>query len=158
MFAKFKSAIVWIVVFELIGFLLGRLTQEGMVTWYQTLYKSCLTPPAIVFPIVWTILYSMIALAGWSLWQSRQQPRAKLALLIYGAQLLMNWAWTPIFFYFHWISLSFYWIVGIATLTLLIIIITKDRFKFCCIMLLPYLYWVIFASYLNGVIWALNVH
>lgn len=83
--------VVWILVFQAIGYFLGTITQANIATWYPTLHKSSLTPPAIVFPIVWSILYTMIAISGWSLWQHRQQPQAKTALGFYCAQIVLDW-------------------------------------------------------------------
>jgi len=148
--------IVWILVFQIIGYFLGAISQVNSATWYQTLNKSSLTPPAIVFPIVWSILYAMIAISGWYLWQHRQQPQAKTALGFYSAQMVLNWAWSPLFFNFHLIAVSFYCIILIAFLTLITILRTKNNFKFSSIMLIPYFIWLIFAGYLNGVLWMLN--
>lgn len=146
----------WIFVFQLVGYFLGQITQVNIDTWYSSLHKSNLTPPAIVFPIVWSILYAMIALSGWSLWQQRQHRKAKIALIFYSAQMILNWSWSPLFFNFHLIALSFYCIISIALLTLITIFLTKNNFKFSSIMLVPYFIWLLFASYLNGVIWMLN--
>ncbi len=156
MLKKSWSLIVWIFLFELMGYLLGRITQDNIGTWYQSLHKSSLTPPAIVFPIAWSILYAMIAISGWALWQHRQTSKAKIALVFYSAQMILNWSWSLLFFNAHLIALSFYCIVLIALLTLITIIITKNQFKFSSIMLVPYFIWLIFASFLNGVIWMLN--
>jgi tryptophan-rich sensory protein len=98
----------------------------------------------------------MIAIAGWLLWQQRNHAGAKPALFFYGIQLLMNWAWTPIFFQFHLIQLGFYWIIGIALATLITILIAWNKFKVVGVMLIPYWFWLVFASYLNGIILANN--
>jgi len=156
MLKKLMGIIVWILVFQIIGYFLGAISQVNSATWYQTLNKSSLTPPAIVFPIVWSILYAMIAISGWYLWQHRQQPQAKTALGFYSAQMVLNWAWSPLFFNFHLIAVSFYCIILIAFLTLITILRTKNNFKFSSIMLIPYFIWLIFAGYLNGVLWMLN--
>lgn len=156
MLKKIIGITVWILVFQIIGYFLGTLTQANIATWYQALHKSSLTPPAIVFPIVWSILYVMIALSGWNLWHHRQQPKAKTALGFYSAQMILNWAWSPIFFNFHLISVSFYCIILITLLTLVTILLTKDKFKLSSILLIPYFIWLLFASYLNGVVWMLN--
>ena len=153
---KVRGALLWIVVFQVIGYCMGRITQHDIATWYSTLHKSMLTPPDIVFPIVWSVLYCMLAVSGYSLWQHRHQPKAKLALVFFGLQVLLNWAWTPLFFYFHWIEASFFCITAIIILTLLTIISTGNRNKLSCFLLIPYFIWLIFAGYLNAVIWMLN--
>jgi len=146
----------WVLFFEVISYFLGSITQENSANWYQTLNKSSLTPPAIIFPIVWSILYAILAFAGYSLWQNRSQPAIKLALSFYVVQMLMNWIWTPLFFYFHFVVFSFFWIVMMVLLTLTIIYLTKDRLRFTSVIFMPYFFWLIFAAYLNGVIWIIN--
>jgi len=156
MLKKSISIIGWIVVFQLVGYYLGHTTQTSIVTWYQGLHKSSLTPPSMVFPIVWSILYTMIALSGWYLWEHRKHPDAKFALIFYFTQLALNWAWSPLFFSFRLIGLSFICIISITLLTLITILLTKNNFKFSSFMLIPYFIWLLFASYLNGVLWVLN--
>lgn len=156
MVKKLMGLISWILVFQIIGYCLGAITQVHSATWYPALHKSSLTPPAIVFPIVWSILYTMIAISGWSLWQHRLQPQAKTALGFYSAQMILNWAWSPLFFIYHLIAVSFYCIILISILTLITILLTRNKFKLSSIMLIPYFIWLIFASYLNAVIWILN--
>lgn len=153
---KVKGALLWIMVFQIIGYCLGMITQYDIVSWYPTLRKSTLTPPDIVFPIVWFILYCMLAVSGYVLWQYRHQPKAKLALVFYVLQILLNWAWAPLFFYFHWIGVSFFCITAIIILTLITILITCKTYKLSCVLLIPYFIWLLFAGYLNAVIWILN--
>ncbi|MFA6303440.1 MAG: TspO/MBR family protein [Legionella sp.] len=153
---NWAQAIIWIVAFQVVGLVLGLLTKDNIMSWYQYLNKSNLTPPSIAFSIVWPILYVMIALAGYSLWRQRKDPDAKIALYFYSAQLIMNWLWTPLFFQLHYIGFSFVWILILTLLTLITIYLTRNKFKFACLMLVPYFLWLLFASYLNGTIWLLN--
>ena len=156
MFKKVSGIMLWILIFQLVGYLIGRMTQVNIATWYQTLNKSVLNPPDFIFPIVWGILYIMIAIAGWWLWQNRKKHGATAALFFYVIQVLMNWAWTPIFFQYHLIKLGFYWIIAIIVLTLITILLSLNKFKFAAIMLIPYWFWLLFASYLNYAIWMKN--
>ena len=151
-----SQAIIWILIFQIIGLTLGLMTKNNIMSWYQLLHKSELTPPSVVFSIVWSILYTMIALAGYSLWKQRNDHDARIALYYYGAQLIMNWIWTPLFFQFHYIGFSFLWILIIILLTFITLYLTKNKFKFAWFMLAPYFLWLIFASYLNGIIWIMN--
>ena len=153
---KVKGALLWIMVFQIIGYCFGLITQHDIVTWYPTLHKSSLTPPDIVFPIVWFILYCMIAVSGYALWQCRHQQTATLALVFYVLQLILNWAWTPLFFYFHWIGASLVCITAIICFTLITIILTRKTCPLSCVLLMPYFIWLLFAGYLNAVIWMLN--
>ncbi|WP_392538614.1 TspO/MBR family protein [Legionella sp. 227] len=149
--------IVWILLFEVIGFFLGLLTQENIHSWYEGLHKSILTPPGWVFSLVWSILYAFLAVVGFTLWQNRHQPQNKTVLRLYLIQLMMNWIWTPLFFQLHWLGFSFLWIVVMVALNAAIILITmKNKDKEITLLLTPYFFWLIFASYLNGIIWTLN--
>lgn len=153
---KVKGALLWIIVFQIIAYCLGMITQHDIVSWYPTLHKSSLTPPDIVFPIVWFILYCMLAVSAYVLWQYRHQPKAKLALVFYVLQILLNWAWTPLFFYFHWIGVSLFCIMAIIIFTLITVLITRKTYKLSCVLLIPYFIWLLFAGYLNAMIWILN--
>lgn len=146
----------WILIFEFIGFYLGVITKSNISSWYQLLNKPIFTPPNVVFSIIWPILYAMLALVGYLLWQHRHRSIARTAIFFYATQMLMNWLWTPLFFHFHFIGLSFLWIVIIAGFTLTTIYLTKDKFKLISRMLIPYFIWLMFAAYLNGAIWLLN--
>lgn len=153
---KVKGALLWIIAFQIIGYCLGMITQYDIVSWYPALHKSTLTPPNIVFPIAWFILYCMLAVSGYALWQYRHQPKAKLALVFFVLQMSLNWAWTPLFFYFHWIGASLVCITSIIILTFITILITRKTYQLSCVLLIPYFIWLVFAGYLNAVIWILN--
>ncbi|VEB33598.1 TspO/MBR family protein [Legionella cherrii] len=149
--------IVWILFFEVIGFFLGLLTQENIYSWYEGLHKSILTPPGWVFSLVWSILYAFLAIVGFTLWQNRHKPQNKTVLRLYLIQLIMNWIWTPLFFQLHWLGFSFLWIVVMVALNAAIVLMTiKNKQKEITLLLTPYFFWLVFASYLNGIIWILN--
>ena len=156
MLKKISSLIIWVFMFQLVGYFIGSMTQANIATWYQPLNKSALNPPQFVFPVVWSILYVMIAIAGWWLWQQRKTSGAKPALFFYCVQVIMNWAWTPLFFQLHLVMLAFFWIMGIVIVTLITILICWNKFKFSALMLIPYCLWLLFAGYLNWVIWLKN--
>jgi len=153
---KIVTLILWIIAFQLIGYGMGLLTQANIDTWYPTLQKSILTPPPIIFPIVWSCLYVMLAIAGWSLSENINRPNGRLIFGLYAVEMLMNWAWTPLFFHFHLIQLGFYWIILMTILTIIIIILAKKQFKLAYFLLIPYCLWLFFAGYLNWAIWMKN--
>lgn len=155
-FNEWIKLISWIIFFEVIGFLLGMLTQANLHPWYEGLNKSGLTPPGPVFSIVWSILYALMAIIGWVLWQNRDNIKIKPLIYLYFIQLLMNWAWTSLFFQLHWLSFSFIWIIVMVCLTGVIIVRLRKEKKLIALALIPYFFWLIFAAYLNGVIWLLN--
>lgn len=132
------------------------LTQANIPSWYEELNKSGLTPPGPVFSIVWSILYALLAIVAWVLWCSRNESEMRFVFYLYSVQMLMNWAWTPLFFVLHWTGLGFLWILVMAGLTGLLILSLKNKKESIAILLLPYLVWLLFAAYLNGMIWLLN--
>lgn len=148
--------VVWIVTFEAIGLFLGMVTQANIPYWYEGLNKSSLTPPGSVFSFVWAILYAILAITGWVLWCCRNEPEMRSVFYLYSLQMLMNWAWTPLFFVLHWTGLGLLWILVMAGITGFLILRLKNKKESIAILLLPYLIWLLFAAYLNGVIWILN--
>jgi len=156
MLKKFVPPFLWIVVMQLTGMTLGRLSQANVTDWYAGLSKSPITPPPIVFPIAWTLLYIAIAVAGYLLWQKRQEPDAKRLLGLYGLQLLLNWSWTPVFFFYKQVGLALLCILILTIITFILIIKSRKDYSYVTYLLTPYLLWLGFASYLNGYIWFYN--
>ena len=130
----------------------GWATRGNLEGWYQALEKSALTPPPLVFPFAWTLLYLLMGLAAWLVW--RAGGRAPLAL--WGLQLAVNLAWPLIFFYRQNIEL------GLVVLLLLLALVAATAFWFrrwssvAGWLMAPYVLWVAFAGYLNATIVALN--
>lgn len=147
---------IWIIIFECIGFLLGVLTQNHIPDWYAQLNKSTLTPPGFVFSWVWSILYVALAILGAELSQADTRPIFKNEFFIYWIQMGMNWLWTPIFFSLHWIGVGFAWILMIVFLNFILVMQLWQSRKWLVFFALPYLFWLVFASYLNGYIWIFN--
>lgn len=163
MFSSFRlAALGRLALVELVlltmGGMLGTLTHSGMAEWYGLLEKSALTPPDWVFGVVWTILYLMIGFVFWRLWEQRTVlPARRMIFQLFAAQMVLNWAWTPLFFTAHWIVLSFFWLVGLVAVlgALLTVLAHADRLS--AWLLAPYALWCAFASYLTGFIWFANV-
>jgi len=149
-------------VVELIGCLLlafapgaiGGRFQPG--EWYTALAKPALTPPGWVFPVAWTLLYATMGVALFLVWRRRDAPGRTLALAAFAAQLVLNAAWSWLFFGLRRPDLAF---IDIVALWLLILASTVLFWRIrpaAGALLLPYLAWVGFASYLNLMLWRLN--
>ncbi|WP_111415455.1 TspO/MBR family protein [Billgrantia lactosivorans] len=146
----------------LLGWLLlvGLVAMTGVLTppgaWYADLDKPPLTPPDWVFPLAWTTLYLMMAVAAWRV--TLRVPAAERITVLWPfvAQLAANGLWSILFFGLHWI------VVALADLLLLwgLILLTISRFarvsSLAAWLLVPYLAWVSFAGYLNAGIGWLN--
>lgn len=122
---------------------------------YHDLVKPTLSPPGIVFPIVWTIIYLLIGISYTLLKEKGKIPRETKQL--YYMQLVFNYLWTFIFFVFRLRLLSVLWII---ILDVLVIIMTYQFYKqnkLSGILLIPYVLWLLFATYLNISIYFLNM-
>ena len=141
---------------ELVGLLSGVFAGNSGA-FYKTLQLPPLAPPGWVFPVAWTLLYALMGIAAYLVYQSDTDKKQKNnALTVYGIQLFVNFMWSIVFFNLKWLGFS---IVVILLLDLLIIIMISLFYninKYAAYLLLPYLAWALFATYLNIGIYYLN--
>lgn len=137
------------------GWITGFFTQSGVHDWYITLAKSPLTPPNSVFPIVWTLLYILMAISLYLVWTTPGEKK-EIALTCFGIQLILNFSWSWIFFYHHLIGTALLDILLLWTAIALTIALFSKISWSAAILQVPYLAWVTFAFYLNYYIWLHN--
>jgi translocator protein len=133
------------------GSLIGINNVPG--EWYQALAKPPFNPPNWIFGPVWTILYVLIAVAGWRVWTNR---RTGGAMTVWWLQLGLNFLWSPVFFTLNQVGLAFLIIIALLAAILAFIRINWRRDPTAAVLFLPYAAWVAFATLLNGSIWLLN--
>ena len=150
------SLIIWIVLLIAIGGFIGSLTKPEISTWYSTLNRSPVTPPNYVFPIAWTILYGIIGACGWLIWRPQAFPKISVIKTLYVTQLILNWSWTPLFFHYHLTGLSLVVLGAMDILVGTIIWLAYQKTRAVSLLMIPYLSWILFASYLNFYIWQYN--
>ena len=134
----------------------GAATATSVDSWYQTIQKPPFNPPDWVFAPVWISLFMMMAVAGWRVWRRAGFSREKLACVLYGAQLVLNLAWSILFFGLQQIGLA---LIEICVLLLSIIATTITFWRIdriAGLLFVPYLLWVSFATVLNASLWLLN--
>jgi benzodiazapine receptor len=134
----------------------GLLTRPAIEGWYSTLRKPAWTPPNWIFGPVWSALYLAMAVAVWLVWRKAGLSGAKLALALFGLQLLFNVGWSAIFFGLRLPGPAF---AEIVILWLLILATTVAFWPISSMaggLMVPYLLWVMFAAALNFAIWRLN--
>ena len=144
--------IVNIAVTLAIGGLSSILTNDATRAFPAMFEQSSLTPPASVFPVVWTILYILMAI-GYTMTGSCDSERGRL---LYWIQLGFNFLWPIVFFNFNWFLFAFIWL---AILLILVIFMSLEFFKckpIAGILQIPYILWLIFAGYLNFMVFLLN--
>jgi translocator protein len=147
--------------FSLLGFLvlviggglaIGYLTAPG--EWYAGLAKPPFNPPAWVFAPVWTVLYVLIAVAGWLVY--REDPGG-WPMRLWWTQLGLNFLWPPVFFVAHSIGLALLVILLLLAINLTFVLTSwRRQDRIAAWLFAPYAAWVAFASALNGSIWWLN--
>ncbi len=153
---KYISLVGFVLVFETVSYFIGEATRAEVDGWYRTLVKPPLNPPDIVFPIMWTLLYGLIAGTGWVLWRNRTMASGKQRLQIFAAYMAFNWSWTFVFFSAHQILAGLIWIFIINLLSIAIIVKSWNGPKHAALLMIPPTAWTFFAMYLNGGIWWLN--
>ena len=136
-------------------------TQAEIPGWYAGLNKPSFNPPDWVFPVAWTALYTMIAVALWRLLGAK--PRTgpsrgswRLALVAFLVQLGLNAAWTPVFFSAHAVGLGLIVVVSLLVMVLWTVRLTWRFDRAAAWLLVPYAAWVAFATLLNAAILRLN--
>ncbi|MGW0486285.1 TspO/MBR family protein [Nonomuraea sp. NPDC003214] len=149
---RFAALPLFVVAVALVA-TVGSLASANASSDYLALAKPGWAPPAWLFGPVWTLLYGMIAVAGWMVWRVRGWTPA---LGVYAVQLVLNAAWTPLFFAAGQYGLAFGGIV-LLWLAIIVNIVAFWRLRrSAALLLMPYLLWVSFAAALNAAIWQLN--
>ncbi|SHJ98164.1 TspO and MBR related proteins [Clostridium cavendishii DSM 21758] len=138
------------------GSLIGYFIRDSIFI-YETLNKPWFFPPPIIFPIVWAILYILMAVAAYIIYKEKALGKnIDGALKLYLVQLILNFLWAIIFFKFNLYGIAF---IELCILIIIVLIMTIKFFKInriAGILLIPYLLWIIYAGILNFIIWTLN--
>lgn len=148
-----------VAVLGLIGFIVvtfcapavGVLSVPG--SWYASLNKPAWNPPAWIFGPVWTFLYLLMAVAAWLVWK---RVGWKSAVWLYMLQLVLNAAWTPIFFGAHELGWAFAEIIVLWFAIVVTLLAFLNVSRVAGLMMVPYLAWVFFAMFLNFTLWRMN--
>ena len=141
---------------EAVGGLAGLLTREATEIYSSTIVKPALSPPAIVFPIVWAILYALMGIGAARVWMAPLSPARTRSLRLFLLQLAFNFFWSILFFNFQAFGLAFFWLAVLWILILRMILSFYEVDRLAAWLQLPYLLWVLFAAYLNFGVWKLN--
>ena len=133
------------------GTLIGLMTLPG--DWYAGLTKPPFNPPNWVFAPAWTLLYVLIAIAGWRTWQ--RDPRGA-AMAVWFFQLALNFTWSPVFFGAHRPGAALVIVIALLAAIIVFIVLRQPRDRIAALLFTPYAAWVTFATLLNGAIVHLN--
>lgn len=143
-----KTILVPVIVGGIVGFIISKSID------YNNLQKPFLAPPSIAFPIVWTILYILMGIS-YGILKSKKLTSKEIDVIYY-LQLGFNAIWSIFFFSLKWRLFAFLWIIILAILIIIMIKKFYGKDKLAGLLQIPYLIWVLFASYLNISIYILN--
>jgi len=145
----------FIILCEAVGLVSGLISMMGMHE-FGGVNQSVLTPPGIVFPIVWTILYALMGIGAARVWLSEDSIERMKALIVFAVQLAVNFFWSIIFFDLQAFQFAFWWLVILWVLIILMITAYHKVDKLAAYIQIPYLLWVTFAGYLTYMTWMMN--
>ena len=157
MLKKLKPYIISVAVALAVGGLSAAVTS-GSMNVYSKINRPPLSPPSILFPIVWTILFTLMGISAALVWHFRfsKPDDARNAFTVYGINLAVNFIWSIIFFNMQAYLFAFIWILLLIAVIAAMIILFRRVSPLAAYLQIPYLLWVAFAAYLNLAIYILN--
>lgn len=151
-----KIYAAWILLAEAVGGLSGWLTRDGAKAYSESIIQPPLSPPALVFPIVWGILFALIGIGAARIYLAPPSRERTNSLRIFLLQLAFNFFWSILFFNLQAFGAALVWLLILWGLILWMIVAFRKVDPLAAWMQIPYLLWVTFAAYLNYGVWMLN--
>lgn len=139
-----------------VGAVAGMFTSQAVPTWYASLNRPSFSPPNWVFGPVWSTLYTILGVSFFLIWKENPSKQRNLAIIVFSIQMLLNFVWSFIFFYFNMIGAA---LIEIILLWLSIVTMIYLFYKIkplAAYLNIPYLLWVSFATILNAGYFFLN--
>lgn len=151
-----KIYAAWILLAEAVGGLSGWLTRDGAKAYSQSIIQPPLSPPAMVFPIVWGILFALMGIGAARIYLAPPSRERTNSLRIFLLQLAFNFFWSILFFNLQAFGAALVWLLILWGLIVWMIVSFRKVDPLAAWMQIPYLLWVTFAAYLNYGVWMLN--
>ena len=151
-----KQYAYWIIFTEAVGGLSGRLTRNGTELYKSAIEKPPLSPPGIVFPIVWTILFALMGIGAARIYMTPNSRIRSRSLWLFLLQLAFNFFWSIIFFNLQQYGFALIWLIVLWMLVLWMTLNFHKIDRLAAWLQIPYLIWTAFAAYLNLGVWILN--
>ncbi len=156
---KISKLVISIIIPLAVGMLSAFITKNAMFV-FDNIKKPLLSPPGILFPIVWSVLYVLMGISSYMIYQEKDNANVKNEvknlLIIYLVQLMFNFFWSIIFFKFAMYKFAFMWLIILWVLVLLYIIKSYKVNRIASYLMIQYIVWMTFAEYLNIMIAILN--
>lgn len=151
-----KNYALWILLAEAVGLLSGLLLREDIQLFNIAVVQPGWTPPAVVFPIVWTLLFALMGIGAARIYASPVDGERREGLRLFFIQLVFNFLWGFLFFRNRAFGAAFFWILALWLLIGWMIWSFRRVDALAARLQLPYLLWVTFAAFLNLRVWMLN--
>ena len=146
----------WILAVETTGVLSGLLSRQGMQAYTEMIQKPPVSPPGVLFPLVWTILYALMGIGVARIEASADGNLRSRALNVFVVQLVVNFFWSLIFFNARAYGFALVWLLLLWGLIAAMILMFWPVDRLAALRQIPYLLWVTIAAYLNYGVWRLN--
>ena len=138
------------------GVLSGFITRNDTRSFFDLIEKPPLTPPSVVFPIVWTVLFALMGISAYFIWKENNCKYKNVSLAIYILQLIFNFLWPIIFFKYKELEIAFTWLIFLWIEVVIMTVLFYNCSKKAGLLQIPYVIWLTFAVYLNFAICVLN--
>jgi len=156
MIVKKPKYLWWILGTEAVGILSGLLSRDAVAIYSDQVVKPALSPPALLFPVVWGILYDLMGIGAARIAASGESIQRYRGLNLYVIQLVLNFFWSLIFFNLQRYGLAFLWLLLLWIVVFAMIVEFRKTDPLAAWLQIPYLLWLSFAAYLNFAVWQLN--
>ena len=152
---KWRKDWFWVLLPLAVGALSAALSREGTDAYSSGMVKPPMSPPTILFPIVWTVLSLMMGI-GAAMVRKAKGKGSLAALNVFVIQLIVNFFWSLIFFNAQAYGFAFVWLVLLLVLVIAMTVLFYRQNKTAGLIQIPYVLWLVFAGYLNFGVWLLN--
>lgn len=156
MYVKKPKYLLWIAAVEAVGALSGLLSRRGVTVYNEEITKPPFAPPAILFPVVWAILYALMGIGAARVAATAPGRQRSTGLNVFVVQLVVNFFWSLIFFNAGAYGFALLWLLLLWVLIAVMIFLFCKVDRLAALLQIPYLLWVTFAAYLNYAVWQLN--
>ena len=152
---KFKRLIIAIVIPLAVGGISSLIVNGGFKVYSESVTKPPLSPPDWLFPVVWSILYILMGISSYLVFE-KDKSEAKQPLALYAIQLAMNFMWPVFFFSLNAYLFSFIWLIILWALVIAMTVMFYRVSRLAGLLQIPYILWLTFAAYLNLSVYLLN--
>ena len=153
---RYMTYLLTVILTEGLGFAVGMMTRNATQIYGDVIVKPRFSPPAILFPIAWTLLYALMAIGLSRVLTAEASNYRSAAVALYVGQLILNLSWCFIFFSFQRFDLAFLWLLLLFAMVVAMVVAFRQIDNIAWKLQIPYMLWLMFAGYLNAGVWMLN--